>query len=157
MLDDLTLRPATLSDLPEIIRLLCEDELGTTRETFSDPLLPTYYEAFQDIREDKNQILLVVESQNKIIGTCQLTLMLSLSFKGSKRLNIENVHIDRNFHGQGIGTWMIQKVIELGQEKGCKIIQLTTNKKRIRTKAFYEKLGFKASHEGMKLYLAEVK
>ncbi|OJW47967.1 MAG: hypothetical protein BGO67_08865 [Alphaproteobacteria bacterium 41-28] len=153
MFDDLILRPAVENDLPEIVRLLCEDELGATRESFSNPLLPCYYEAFQEITEDKNQILLVVESQNKILGTCHLTFMPSLSFKGSKRLNIENIHVQKLVQGQGVGTLMIQKAIELGQEKGCKLIQLTTNKKRVRAKGFYEKLGFKASHEGMKLYL----
>lgn len=35
------------------------------------------------------------------------------------------------------------------------IIQLTTNKKRSQAKYFYEKLGFDASHEGMKLYLEQ--
>jgi len=153
MLDDLTLRPATVHDLPVIIGLLCEDDLGAIRESLTDPLLSSYHEAFQEITEDKNQMLLVVEDQNKIIGTCHLTFMPSLSFRGSKRLNIENIHIKKSFQGKGIGTWLIQKAIALGQERGCKIIQLTTNKKRVRAKAFYEKLGFTASHEGMKLYL----
>ncbi|HUX79082.1 MAG TPA: GNAT family N-acetyltransferase [Alphaproteobacteria bacterium] len=153
MPNDLTLRPATTNDLPNIIRLICDDELGVTRESFTDPLLRSYYQAFQEITEDKNQMLLVVESQNKVIGTCHLTFMPSLSSKGAKRLNLENIHVGKHFQGQGIGTWMIEKVIVLGQEKGCKIIQLTTNKKRVSAKAFYEKLGFTASHEGMKLYL----
>ncbi len=155
MINDLILRPATLNDVHDIIGLMIEDELSVTRESLTDPLLLSYYEAFQEITEAKNQMLLVVESQNEIIGTCHLTFMLSLSFKGSKRLNIENIHIRKHFQGQGIGTWMIKKTIELGQEKGCKIVQLTTNKKRLRAKTFYEKLGFKASHEGMKLYLGE--
>jgi GNAT superfamily N-acetyltransferase len=59
--------------------------------------------------------------------------------------------------GQGVGTWMIQKAIDLGKKKGCKIIQLTTNKKRSRAKVFYERLGFTPTHEGMKLYLGEDK
>lgn len=79
--------------------------------------------------------------------------MPSLSFQGSRRLNLENIHIDKRHQGQGVGTWMIQQAIAIGCEKGCKIIQLTTNKKRSRAKSFYEKLGFVASHEGMKLYL----
>lgn len=38
-------------------------------------------------------------------------------------------------------------------EHGATIIQLTTNKERPDARKFYEKLGFKATHEGMKLYL----
>lgn len=150
---ELTLRSAEEKDLPEIIRLLIEDDLGVMREHFSDSLLPSYCEAFQAIIEDKNQTLLIVEHHDQIIGTCHLTFMSSLSFKGSWRLNIENVHVDKRFQNQGVGTWMLQRAIDLGRERGCKIVQLTTNKTRLRAKAFYEKLGFEATHEGMKLYL----
>ncbi|MBX9620899.1 MAG: GNAT family N-acetyltransferase [Alphaproteobacteria bacterium] len=150
---EFTLKSAEEKDLPAIIRLLIEDDLGATREHLSDPVLPSYREAFQTIRKDKNQALLIVEYQNQVIGSCHLTFMPSLSFKGSWRLNIENIHVDKRFQGQGVGTWMLQKAIALGRERGCKIVQLTTNKKRFHAKAFYEKLGFEATHEGMKLYL----
>lgn len=153
MLKTLSLRRATATDLPEIVRLLIEDELGATRECLSDPLLPGYRKAFQAIIEDKNQAILVVDYNEKVIGACHLTFMPSLSFKGSWRLNIENIHVDKKFQNQGVGTWMLQKAIHKGREKGCKIVQLTTNKKRFHSKIFYEKLGFIASHEGMKLYL----
>lgn len=153
MLKTLSLRHATEADLPEIVRLLAEDELGSTREFLSDPLLPSYRRAFQAIMEDKNQVILVVDYHEKVIGACHLTFMASLSFKGSWRLNIENIHIDKKFQNQGVGTWMLQKAIHKGREKDCNIVQLTTNKIRSRSKIFYEKLGFTASHEGMKLYL----
>ncbi|MCI5057749.1 MAG: GNAT family N-acetyltransferase [Flavobacteriales bacterium] len=151
--NNFTLRSAEEKDLSEIIRLLIEDDLGTTREHFSDPLLPSYREAFRAIRKDNNQLLLIVEYHNQVIGACHLTFMPSLSFKGSWRLNIENVHVDKKFQNQGVGKWMLKKAMDLGRERGCKIVQLTTNKKRFRAKAFYEKLGFEATHEGMKLYL----
>lgn len=150
---ELTLRFAEKKDLPEMIRLLIEDELGATREHFSDPLLASYREAFRAIRKDNNQALLIVEYQNQVIGSCHLTFTPSLSFKGSWRLNIENIHIDKKFQNQGVGTWMLQRAMDLGRERGCKIVQLTTNKKRFRAQAFYKKLGFEATHEGMKLYL----
>jgi ribosomal protein S18 acetylase RimI-like enzyme len=153
MLQNLSLRFAEEKDLPEIVRLLIEDELGATRECLSDPLLPSYRNIFQSIKEDKNQALMVVEYEDKVIGTCHLTFMPSLSFKGSWRLNLENIHVDKKFQNQGVGTQMVQKAIDLGKKKGCTIIQLTTNKKRSRAKAFYEKLGFTPTHEGMKLYL----
>ncbi|MBP6952306.1 MAG: GNAT family N-acetyltransferase [Alphaproteobacteria bacterium] len=153
MLKTLSLRHATEADLPEIVCLLAEDELGSTREFLSDPLLPSYRRAFHAIMEDKNQVILVVDYHEKVIGICHLTFMPSLSFKGSWRLNIENIHIDKKFQNQGVGTWMLQKAIHKGREKGCNIVQLTTNKIRSRSKIFYEKLGFTASHEGMKLYL----
>ncbi|MBS0272314.1 MAG: GNAT family N-acetyltransferase [Proteobacteria bacterium] len=155
MLTNLSIRRGEEKDLPQIIGLLIEDEFGSTRENFSDPLLPSYHKAFQAITSDQNQILLVVNHNEELIGTCHLTFMPSLSFKGSWRLNLENVHVTKKFQNQGIGTWMIQQAITMGKEKGCKIVQLTTNKKRFLSKTFYEKLGFTASHEGMKLYLED--
>ena len=153
MLDDLILRAAEEKDLFDIIRLFTEDELGATRELLSTPLVSNYQQAFQDIQQDKNHLLLVAEHKGSVIGTCHLTTLPSLSFKGSRRLNLENIHVDQRFQGQGIGTLMIKRAIEMGQEKNCRIIQLTTNKKRTEAKVFYEKLGFKATHEGMKLCL----
>jgi len=48
---------------------------------------------------------------------------------------------------------MINQAFGYAKANNVKIIQLTTNKKRPRAKHFYEKLGFDATHEGMKLYL----
>lgn len=151
-LNNLILRNAKKEDLQDIIRLYMEDELGVTRESLSNPLLPSYQEAFLTIQEDKNQTLFVIEYHQEIIGTCHLTFMPSLSFKGSMRLNLENIHIDKRFQNQGVGTWMLEKAIAMGKQKKCKIIQLTTNKNRTKAKIFYEKLGFQATHEGLKLY-----
>jgi GNAT superfamily N-acetyltransferase len=57
--------------------------------------------------------------------------------------------------GQKIGRWMFEQAIIYARENDVSIIQLTTNKKRVKAKHFYEKLGFEASHEGMKLCLAK--
>jgi len=153
MLQELILREAEERDLPEIIRLLSEDELESSREFLSNPLLKSYQVAFQEIMEDKHQMLCVLEYRDHIIGTCHLTVIPYLSFKGSRRLNIEDFHVDKRVQGQGIGTWMMQKAISIGREKRCKIIQLTTNKSRSNAITFCKDLGFKATHEGMKLYL----
>lgn len=48
---------------------------------------------------------------------------------------------------------MIKEAINFGENNGVSIIQLSTNIQRTQAKKFYEKLGFEASHIGMKLYL----
>ena len=96
-------------------------------------------------------MLVVMCIQNKIIGTCHLTLMPSLTFIGSMRLNIEAVRIDSDLRGDGYGEQLIRWAISYGKAHGASIIQLATNKERTKAKNFYEKLGFVASHEGMKL------
>jgi len=148
----LTHRKATVNDIRAIVCLLSEDELGQTRERLEPELDQRYMDAFHQINTDPNQYLMVVESSAEIVGTCHLTLIPSLTFVGSTRLQIEAVRVSEKYRDKNIGEWMINAAIEYAKSHGASIIQLTTNKKRTRAKKFYEKLGFEATHEGMKLY-----
>ena len=150
---NLTHRKAILNDLPRLIALLLEDELGSARESKSPELDENYIKAFHKIDSDPNQYLMVIENGDEIIGTCHLTIMPSLTFIGGTRMQIAAVRVASNYRGQKIGSWMFDQATLYAKEHGCSIIQLTTNKKRPKAKHFYEKLGFEASHEGMKLYL----
>jgi ribosomal protein S18 acetylase RimI-like enzyme len=146
-------RRAKQNDLEDVISLLADDELGRQREKLSKTVPSNYLDAFIKIDVDPNQFLMVVESKDIIVGTCHLTLMPSLTFQGGLRMNVEAVRVASSCRGQGVGEWMINQALSLARKEGCKIIQLTTNKERIDAKRFYEKLGFKSTHEGMKMYL----
>ena len=148
-------RRAKLDDLKEIVSLLADDKLGRTREQAGDEIAQEYLDAFAKIDSDPNQYLMVLENDGEVIGTCHLTLMPSLTFSGSTRLQIEAVRVNSSIRGQNLGQQMIEFSINWGKEHGAPIIQLTTNKERPDALRFYEKLGFKASHEGMKLYLGQ--
>lgn len=152
MIPNFNIRKACYDDVPSIIRLLADDPLGKQRESYSDPLPQKYYAAFADIDADKNNYLIVVEVDNKIIGTSQLTIITHLTYQGGKRGQIEGVRIDESYRGHGIGKLMIEWAINKAREVGCHLIQLTMDKKRLETIEFYKKLGFVASHEGMKLH-----
>ncbi|MEP3838875.1 MAG: GNAT family N-acetyltransferase [Algibacter sp.] len=145
-------RKATLNDLPEIIAMYADDELGKTREKFQIPLPKEYLEAFKNISEDKNQELIVVVNEtNAIIGTLQLTFLQYLNRLGSLRAQIESVVIKRAYRGKGFGKSMFTWAINRAKEKNAVIIQLTSDKKRPEAIKFYENLGFTPSHEGFKL------
>jgi ribosomal protein S18 acetylase RimI-like enzyme len=146
-------RKANINDLPSIVFLLQDDELSRTREYIQPEIDQRYIDAFYKIERDPNQYLMIVENDAEIMGTCHLTIMPSLTFIGQTRMQIEAVRVSEKFRGQKIGEWMINTAINYGKSQGASIIQLTTNKKRARAKEFYEKLGFEASHEGMKLYI----
>jgi ribosomal protein S18 acetylase RimI-like enzyme len=150
----LSYRKANIDDLKTIIALLIEDNLGQTREELDNELDSSYINAFHQIDSDPSQYLMVVENTTQIVATCHLSIMPSLTFKGSTRMQIEAVRVSEKHRGQKIGQWMINTAIEYGKSKGASIIQLTTNKTRVDAKKFYEQLGFEATHEGMKLYLA---
>ncbi|KRG12920.1 acetyltransferase [Lederbergia galactosidilytica] len=48
---------------------------------------------------------------------------------------------------------LIQWAIQRAKERGCHMVQLTTDKNRPEALHFYEKLGFNASHQGLKMHL----
>ena len=152
-MNNLTHRKARIADLPSLIELFLEDELGSTRESKSSELDEKYIKAFHKIDSDPNQYLMVVENGDEMIGTCHLTIMPSLTFIGSTRMQIEAVRVAGKYREQKIGSWMFDQAIGYAKAMDVSIIQLTTNKKRPKAKHFYEKLSFEASHEGMKLYL----
>lgn len=146
-------RKATQKDLQIIVKMIADDALGKTRENYQTPLPDQYSKAFENINVDPNQELIVVEnSENEIIGTLQLTFIQYLTYQGGIRAQIEAVRIRKDQRGQGIGQKMFEWAINRAQEKGAHVLQLTTDKKRPEAIKFYEKLGFKASHEGMKLH-----
>ena len=151
---NLTARKATLCDLPVIVNLLIEDELGQTREKVGEVMDQRYINAFQHIDGDSNQYLMVVvNTEQQIVATCHLTIMPSLTFIGSTRMQIEAVRVSSRFRGQGIGEWMMNTAFVWAKANHVSMIQLTTNKKRSRAQQFYERLGFTATHAGMKLFI----
>ena len=111
--------------MPNIIALLFEDELGQLRESRSDKLKKCYIDAFYKIEADQNQYLMVVEIDNEIVGTLHLTIIPSLTFQGSTRMQIEAVRIAEKYRGQKIGGWMINEAIIYGKSRDATIIQLT--------------------------------
>ena len=149
----LKIRTATIEDLATIVRMLGDDFLGQQRERVEDPLPSSYINAFREIDSDPNNELVVAELDGEVIGTFQLTFTPSISFQGGTRCTVESVRVDAKLRGQGIGKEMMLWAIERAKERGCMSMQLTTNSERNDAHRFYENLGFKASHIGMKLRL----
>ncbi len=147
-------RKATVKDLSTIIGMLADDELGQQREDFKTPLPQYYLTAFEHITTDENQELIVVENDDlELIGTFQLSFIQYLTYRGGIRAQIEAVRIRKDKRGLGIGKTMFKWAINRAKERNAHILQLTTDKKRPNAIQFYEDLGFKSSHEGMKMHL----
>jgi len=143
---------ATKEDVYEIVQLLADDKLGQTREQFENPLPDLYYQAFDNILNDSNQELIVLEDNEQVIGTLQLSFIQYLTYQGGIRAQIEAVRIQKDQRGKGIGKILFEWAINRAKERGAHLLQLTSDKKRPDAIRFYESLGFKASHEGMKIH-----
>ncbi|MDN6373183.1 MAG: GNAT family N-acetyltransferase, partial [Brevibacterium aurantiacum] len=89
-----------------------------------------------------------------LVGTLQLTLIPSLSRRGSTRLQIEAVRIGPAAQGLGLGTAVFDWAHDCGRRFGASLAQLTTDKSRADAQRFYARLGYEASHEGLKLDLS---
>jgi GNAT superfamily N-acetyltransferase len=153
MTSDIVFRLARRDDLPSIVRMLADDELGSQRERYEEPLPESYYAAFEKIDGDSNHELIVAELNGEVIGTLHLMFLPSISFQGGLRAQVESVRVDKPYQGQGIGSDMMRWAIERAKSRGAHIVQLTTHKSREDAHRFYERLGFKGSHLGMKLSL----
>ena len=133
--------------------MLANDPLGAQREDFRDPLPKSYFQAFKKIDGDPNHLLVVTERKGKVIGTLQLSLLPYLTYRGGWRAQIEAVRVHEEVRGKGIGKVLFDWAIDQAKKRGAHVVQLTTDKKRPGAVAFYQKLGFVASHEGMKKHL----
>lgn len=143
------IRPAVASDVPAIVAMLADDPLGAKRE---QPGSPVYAEAFADIVADPRQSLVVaVAPGGEVVGTLQLTFIPGLSRMGATRALIEAVRVRSDRRGDGLGADLISWAISTARERGAAMVQLTTDASRKDAHRFYERLGFVASHVGMKL------
>lgn len=147
----LTYREAEQKDLETLVNMLANDTLGATREDTSKPLNDGYISAFKEIEKDPNNQLIIAELESKIVGMFQITFIPYITHIGSKRCLIEGVRVHEKYRSLGFGEQMIKHAIALAKKQNCKMVQLTSNKTRKGAIKFYEKLGFKATHEGFKL------
>ncbi|YCA41785.1 GNAT family N-acetyltransferase [Bacillus sp. JZ8] len=149
----LEFRIATEQDLGQIVAMLADDILGSKRERYEQPLPESYLKAFQAIKNDPNNELVVAVEGNKVIGVQQITFTPYITHQGGWRATIEGVRTLSSVRSKGVGTKLIKWAIQRAKERGCHLIQLTTDKKRDDALRFYKHLGFQATHEGLKMKL----
>jgi GNAT superfamily N-acetyltransferase len=150
----ITLRRAGIGDLPAIVALLAADQLGAVRDSIrSDADLRAYRRAFAEIDRDPAHRLLVAAAEGRVVATMQLSYLPGLARRGALRAQVEAVRVDEAYRGHGVGQAMLTWAISDARQRGCALVQLTSDKTRAGAHRFYERLGFVASHEGMKLIL----
>jgi GNAT superfamily N-acetyltransferase len=170
--DGLVVREARRSDLPTILALVAADAIREVEEIVAvgsswpaagetDPagagtdVAPEYVAAFDAISADPNALLLVGELDGEVVATCQLNFLRHLMYRGGLVAQVESVRTAGHLRGRGIGTTLLRWVIAEARRRGAVRVQLTSNVKRVDARRFYERLGFVASHVGMKLYLGQ--
>jgi GNAT superfamily N-acetyltransferase len=149
----LTVRRARAEDVPAIVDLLADDDAPGPSRAEHVTLTEGQRDAFAAIDPDPNNHVFVAELDGAVLGTFQLTFIRQLSYGGCLVAQVESVHVHSSARSQGIGKRMMEAAIAEARRRGALRIQLTSNLRRTRAHAFYERLGFVASHRGLKLYL----
>jgi GNAT superfamily N-acetyltransferase len=153
MKQTVTFREATEADLPAVVAMLADDPLGALREDVSLPLAEGYRRAYAAIAADAGQMLVVGESDGVVLATMQLCFLPGLSHKGAWRGQIEAVRVARDSRGLGVGAAMMAWAVETCRARGCRQVQLTTDRSRSDAHRFYDRLGFGQTHYGYKMVL----
>jgi len=150
----LTITRATEADVPAIVALLADDVLGAARESADSAELSPYLAAFAEIDRDSQHLLVAVRDESgAVVATMHLTLLPGLSRQAATRLQIEAVRVGASVRGLGLGTRMFEWAHQYGREHGARLVQLTTDRRRADAHRFYQRLGYVASHDGLKLEL----
>ncbi|USG59564.1 GNAT family N-acetyltransferase [Sneathiella marina] len=151
MSDTLQFRIAQERDLYDILRLIAQDQLGSKRETLSNPPSKAYIDAFKDMQSQKDNNFIIALQGDRIVGCYQFTLIYGISRGGAPRAQIESVRVDQSLRGSGIGRKMMLDAIDRAKKSNCQLVQLTTDKTRDDAHRFYDNLDFTASHIGYKM------
>lgn len=150
----ISFRLAAIDDVFRIVELLADDPIGSTRESLEPCDFIHYEQAFAAIESSPHSYLWVAILEKKIVATAQLDIFHSLSRQGSKRAQLESIRVCRTHRRQGIGQALMDHLLKEAKNNGARLVQLTTDRKRPKARQFYENLGFRASHNGMKIILS---
>ncbi|MFD7559897.1 GNAT family N-acetyltransferase [Streptomyces sp. NPDC059533] len=150
-------REATRRDLPAVLALLAdEDEVVDPGSVVVDEASER---AFASIAADaRNEVLVLTDGDapdGVVIGCLQLTYIPGLGQGGRERALVEAVRVRADRRGEGLGAELMRLAVARAGERGCGLVQLTSNKRRTAAHRFYERLGFARSHEGFKLSLTD--
>ena len=147
-------RFAEREDIPAIVALLADDELGASREKAGPGDEGPYLKAFEQMAaQGFNKYLLAVDEQGARLGCLQITLISGLSRAGMTRAQLEGVRVAKSVRGQGVGQQLFAEAHDIARREGCGLVQLTTDRMRADALQFYETMGYENTHNGMKLKL----
>jgi GNAT superfamily N-acetyltransferase len=139
------LRAASVTDAPALTALL--QQLAPAEPRADAKLL-----ALRLSELPTNRVVLVAERDGKLLGTCTLNLIEHLAHNFARSAILEDVVVDSDARGLGIGQALIGKAVERARAWGCYKVALSSNQSREAAHRFYAGLGFKP--HGVSLALA---
>ena len=149
----LLIRDAVEADVPALVSIFASDAKGGHGDTTDPQAKPDYVAAFHWIDASRDNRLFVAELDGEVVGTAQVTFVVTLTGRGSLKMLVEAVQVREDMRGRKIGEALMAHCIETARTHGAVMIALTSNAVRTDAHRFYERLGFAKSHDGFKYYL----
>jgi len=145
-----TIRSAVETDLPAIIGVLADDNVGGHGDLWSDETAPAYRAAFREIEADGNSEILVATRRGEVQGVLILRFQRGLADRGGFKAILQSVFVSARARGAGIGRRMVAEAEQRARARGATRVELVSNKKRLDAHRFYRTLGYQQSHEGFR-------
>lgn len=139
MADPVLLREATADDLPQVLALYAQPGLDDGK-VLDLPRAREIHEQFA--RYPNYRLFVACDAGGRVLGSYALLVMHNLAHMGTPSAIAEDVVVDQNHRGQGIGRQMMEHARSLAREAGAYKLALSSNQKRTRAHAFYDSLGF---------------
>jgi GNAT superfamily N-acetyltransferase len=143
-----TVRAARRDDLTAIVALVADED---RTEPGSEAADDRYHAAFEAVDEDPRNEMFVADDGGEVIGYLQVTYIPGLGGRGRERAQLEAIRVRADRRGAGVGRALVTHAIERARGRGCTLVQLMSNKRRVDARGFYRSLGFVESHNGFKL------
>ncbi|MFC9587195.1 GNAT family N-acetyltransferase [Streptomyces yangpuensis] len=140
-------RPAVGADLTSLMTLYGElnpDDAPLPQER-ADAVWAT-------ISNQQGRTVLVADVKGAVAGTADCLVLPNLTRGGRAILFVENVVVGKAFQRRGVGSRLMEAVVQLGESAGCYKVQLLSADDEY-VHRFYESCGFPARAEGFRRYI----
>jgi GNAT superfamily N-acetyltransferase len=139
---------AVIDDLPGIVGVLSEDEVGGKGDAWNDVSGPVYRAAFESILGKPDHRILVARGEGRVLGFLHLYFLQGLPSRGRLKVVLNSVFVAAAARGQGVGARMVAAAEDVARMGGAIEVTLTSGKKRLDAHRFYRNLGYGQRHEG---------
>ncbi|MBO0952375.1 GNAT family N-acetyltransferase [Fibrella forsythiae] len=142
----ITLRPTRSTDLSFVYECLCDlEETVLDREAFERIFLHNI--------ADPAVRYVMAEANNVPVGFLNCHVQQLLHHAGPVG-EIQEMYVLPDWRSQGVGQQLVETIVSIARHEGWINLEVTSNRRRERTHAFYERMGFANTHVKLVNWLA---
>jgi len=137
-------RKEELKEINKIAKQVHDLHLQWRPDIFKEVEEPISKEMFEEMLVYKE--LYVAKEEEKIVAYANIKIKEANNVPGyddRKILNLEAIGVEKQYRNRGIGTKLIEYIIDVGKQQGCTDFVLTVNQENVEAIKCYEKIGMK--------------